>query len=137
MKLTSYRNEFETTETKARAVVKKSVTVRDIYLFKTTVLRALSDQTRQGIIILLGKHQSLCVNDLAAYFNVSRPTVSHHLHVLKEAKMVRSSKNGKEVYYTLNVRYIRRAIRNLNRIVDSIEPVETSINQLEKIKEEP
>ncbi|MCB1146750.1 MAG: metalloregulator ArsR/SmtB family transcription factor [Leptospiraceae bacterium] len=85
------------------------------------MLRALSDETRQGIIILLGKHKSLCVNDLAAYFNVSRPTVSHHLSVLREAKMILGKKSGKEIYYSLNLRYIRRTMKNLLRLVDTLD----------------
>lgn len=100
---------------------RKSVSAENIYLFKTEVLRALSDETRQGIIVLLGKHGSLCVSDLAAYFNVGRPTVSHHLHVLKEAKVVRSEKLGKEMHYSLNLRNIRRSIKSLDRVLGSIE----------------
>lgn len=100
---------------------RKSVSAENIYLFKTEVLRALSDETRQGIIVLLGKHGSLCVNDLAAFFNVGRPTVSHHLHVLREAKVVRSEKQGKEVHYSLNLRNIRRSIRSLDKVLASIE----------------
>jgi len=100
---------------------RKTVSAENIYLFKTEVLRALSDETRQGIIVLLGKHGSLCVSDLAAYFNVGRPTVSHHLHVLKEAKVVRAEKLGKEIHYSLNLRNIRRSIKSLDRVLDSIE----------------
>lgn len=99
---------------------RKTVSAENIYLFKTEVLRALSDETRQGIIVLLGKHGRLCVNDLAAYFNVGRPTVSHHLHVLREAKVVRSEKSGKEVYYSLSLRNIRRSIRSLDKVLDTI-----------------
>lgn len=103
-----------------RRVARKSVDSSDIYLFKTEVLRALTDETRQGIIILLGKHKSLCVNDLAAHFNVSRPTVSHHLQVLKQAKVVSSVKMGKEMHYALSLRNIRRALHSLSRVIDSI-----------------
>lgn len=104
---------------------RKTIDQSDIYLFKTVVLRALSDETRQGIIVLLGRYGSLCVNDLAAYFNVSRPTVSHHLNVLKTARMIESKKSGKEIFYSLNLRYIRRTVNNLTRIVQSIEEIAT------------
>ncbi|HRP69194.1 MAG TPA: metalloregulator ArsR/SmtB family transcription factor [Turneriella sp.] len=100
---------------------RKSVSAENIYLFKTEVLRALSDETRQGIIILLGKHGSLCVNDLTAHFNVGRPTVSHHLQVLKEAKVVKSEKQGKEMHYSLNLRNIKRSLRGLDKVLDSID----------------
>ena len=107
-------------DTKPR-LAKRSIDRSDINVFRTPVLRALSDETRQGIIILLGKHKSLCVNDLAAYFNVSRPTVSHHLSVLREAKMILGKKSGKEIYYSLNLRYIRRTMKNLLRLVDTLD----------------
>lgn len=99
---------------------KKSVDRQDIHLFQTRVLRALSDETRQGIIVLLGKQGPLFVNDIAAYFNVSRPTISHHLQVLRQARIVRSQKKGKEIYYYLNVRFLRRTIQNVLRLLDSI-----------------
>ena len=108
---------------------RKSVSAEDIYLFKTEVLRALSDETRQGIIVLLGKHGRLCVNDLAAQFNVGRPTVSHHLQVLKEAKMVIAEKLGKEMHYSLNLRNIRRSIKSLEKVLDSISPAPAMLVQ--------
>jgi len=108
---------------------RKSVSAEDIYLFKTEVLRALSDETRQGIIVLLGKHGRLCVNDLAAQFNVGRPTVSHHLQVLKEAKMVKAEKIGKEMHYSLNLRNIRRSIKSLEKVLDSISPSSAALLQ--------
>lgn len=100
---------------------RKSVSRENIYLFKTEVLRALVDETRQGIIVLLGKHGSMCVTDLAAYFNVGRPTVSHHLQVLREAKVVQWEKLGKEMHYSLNLRNIRRSIKSLDKVLDSIQ----------------
>ncbi|MBV6494310.1 MAG: hypothetical protein LDLANPLL_02341 [Turneriella sp.] len=100
---------------------RKSVSAENIYLFKTEVLRALSDETRQGIIVLLGKHGALCVNDLTAHFNLGRPTVSHHLQVLKDAKVVKSEKQGKEVHYSLNLRNIKRSIRSIDKVLNSIE----------------
>ena len=101
--------------------IKKSIDADNISIFKNSVLNSLSDKTRQGIIVVLGKEKSLCVNELAAHFNVSRSTVSHHLNVLKEAQVVRAQKMGKEVYYSLNTRYIRRAVQSLLVIIDSID----------------
>ena len=49
---------------------KKTINAREIVLFRTPVLRALGDETRQAIIVLLGRHGSMCVNDIAAHFNL-------------------------------------------------------------------
>lgn len=105
----------------ATAQRRKSVSAENIYLFRTEVLRALSDKTRQGIIVLLGKYGSLCVSELAACFNLARPTVSHHLQVLREARLVCVEKMGREMRYSLNLRNIRRALRSLDRVLASIE----------------
>jgi DNA-binding transcriptional ArsR family regulator len=101
---------------------RKTINTREIVLFKTPVLRALGDETRQRIILLLGRHGPLCVNDIVAHFNLGRPTISHHLKLLKEARIARHQKSGKEVYYSLNSAYILRAMNSLQKVVGSITP---------------
>ena len=101
--------------------VKKSIAPNDISFFKNSIWKSLSDSTRQGILFVLGKEHSLCVNELAAHFNVSRSTVSHHLNVLKDAQVVRAQKVGKEIYYSLNKRFIRRSVQSLLLIIDSMD----------------
>jgi ArsR family transcriptional regulator len=63
--------------------------------------KAIADGTRQRIMKLLCCRE-LCVNDLVAELgNVSQPTVSHHLQILKTAHLVDTRRDGKQVYYTL------------------------------------
>lgn len=66
------------------------------------ILRALSDETRLEIIEVLGGKE-INVNDIAENCRVSRPTISHHLQVLKRARIVNSRKEGKEVIYSMNM----------------------------------
>ncbi len=63
--------------------------------------RALADETRQKIMALCCCQQ-LSVSDIVNALNVSQPTVSHHLAVLRRAGLVRSERRGKQVLYTLN-----------------------------------
>lgn len=64
--------------------------------------KAIADDTRQNIMSLLCCHW-LCVNDVVAQLNdVSQPTVSHHLSILREADLVHTRREGKQVFYTLN-----------------------------------
>lgn len=63
--------------------------------------KAMADETRQEIMRLLCC-QWLCVNDVARQLDVTQPTVSHHLAVLREAGLVNTQREGKQVYYTLN-----------------------------------
>ncbi len=70
------------------------------------LLRALSDETRQKIIRLFFSQREVCVNDIAAHFTLSRPTISHHLNLMKRAKLLNARKEGKEVYYSVNKEYV-------------------------------
>jgi DNA-binding transcriptional ArsR family regulator len=63
--------------------------------------KALCDDTRQKILEML-REQEMCVGDIADAFRLSQPTISHHLSILKVAKVVKSRKEGKQVYYSLN-----------------------------------
>jgi ArsR family transcriptional regulator, arsenate/arsenite/antimonite-responsive transcriptional repressor len=68
--------------------------------------RAFSDETRQKIILSCFSEKEICVNDIARQFTLSRPTISHHLNLMKRAKLLNSRKEGKEVYYSVNKAYI-------------------------------
>ena len=64
--------------------------------------KALSDETRQRILKILQSEGERCVSDLVDLFNVSQPTISHHLNFLKQANLVASRREGKQVYYRAN-----------------------------------
>lgn len=63
--------------------------------------QAMSDQTRQKILLLLEK-KDRNVSELVKEFNLSQPTISRHLLVLKQADLVSSRREGQQVYYSLN-----------------------------------
>jgi len=63
--------------------------------------KAMADQTRQEIMRLLCC-QWLCVGDVVDQIGVSQPTVSHHLAILREAGLVNTRREGKQVFYSLN-----------------------------------
>ena len=66
-----------------------------------TFAKAMADETRQKIMRLLCC-QWMCVGDVVSHTGVSQPTVSHHLGILREAGLVTSRREGKQVFYTLN-----------------------------------
>ncbi len=78
----------------------------------TKFFTAMGDPIRLQIVLLL-REQPLNVGDIANQFNISRPAISHHLKVLKEAKVVQSEKTGQEVYYSMNKSYIVKELRNM------------------------
>jgi ArsR family transcriptional regulator, arsenate/arsenite/antimonite-responsive transcriptional repressor len=78
------------------------------------MLNALNDKTRQNIIMLFQFQKEYCANDIASKFKLSRPTISHHLNLMKRSKILNARKDGKEIYYSLNKDYI---INNLESVL--------------------
>ncbi len=70
--------------------------------------KALADETRQKIMSLCCC-KWLSVGEIVSALNVSQPTVSHHLGILKEAGLVDSHREGKQVFYSLNQKKIANA----------------------------
>jgi len=60
--------------------------------------KALSDPTRQKILELLLKEEKT-VTDIVAIFNLSQPTISHHLEMLNRYGLLTNRKDGKQVFY--------------------------------------
>jgi len=63
---------------------------------------ALSDPTRRKILQLL-KKKSLSVNELAGHFDMTLPSLSHHLATLKGANLVTARRQGQQIFYSLNL----------------------------------
>jgi len=63
--------------------------------------KALADDTRQAILVMLHDGEK-CVGDIAEAFDTTQPTISHHLGILKQYKLVTTRKEGKLVFYSLN-----------------------------------
>ena len=65
------------------------------------VLRALADPVRLRLLSLIGAHTGgeACVCELVERFDLSQPTISHHLKLLREAGLITSERRGTWVYY--------------------------------------
>ena len=63
--------------------------------------KALADPTRVAIVNRLAAADEVCVCDLNAAFELSQPTISHHLKILREAGLVDSERRGTWAYYRL------------------------------------
>lgn len=66
-----------------------------------TLFKALGDETRREILRRLAQGD-MTAGEIAAAFDLTWPTISHHLSVLKEAGLVQDEKRGQHVIYSLN-----------------------------------
>ncbi|WP_026881679.1 ArsR/SmtB family transcription factor [Clostridium akagii] len=93
--------------------------ILELFRESVPVFDVLSDVTRQNIIMLLAdKKYGLNVNTITELMPLSRPGVSHHLKVLKQAGIVDNKKSGTENYYFLT---LKEPIDRLKDLITSIE----------------
>jgi DNA-binding transcriptional ArsR family regulator len=75
----------------------------------SSVFKALSDPTRRRVLQLL-REGPLSAGDLADQFDVSKPTMSAHFAVLKEADLIHAEKSGKSIIYHLKLSVLEEAL---------------------------
>ena len=70
------------------------------------VFSALGDEHRQRILLTFGKGERLNIAQIVDVATLSRSAVSHHLRLLKESGVLRSVKEGKEVYFWIDKAFL-------------------------------
>lgn len=73
------------------------------------VWNALADKTRRTILAMLRK-DDMTAGEIAENFNMSKPSVSHHLGILKNAGLVTCEKNGQHLIYSVNMTVFQELI---------------------------
>ncbi len=71
--------------------------------------KALSDPTRRQIIQLL-KERDMTAGEISDHFSISKPSISHHLNILKQARIVQDERQGQNMLYSLNLTVIQEAM---------------------------
>ena len=93
------------------------------------VFQAIADPTRRAILLLVAA-KSMTAGAIAANFDTARPTVSKHLQILTECKLLEQEQTGREVYYHINP-------NQMKVVADFIEPFrkmwEQRFNKLETV----
>ena len=74
------------------------------------VFKALNDPTRREILELL-REKDMNAGEIADHFNITKPSISHHLDLLKQADLVISTKNGQFISYSLNITVVEDIIQ--------------------------
>jgi len=75
--------------------------VEEFFRLMKDLFKAINDETRRSILEFL-KLKDMSAGDIADQFNISKPSISHHLDLLKRAGLVSSEKKGQFVIYSLN-----------------------------------
>jgi ArsR family transcriptional regulator, arsenate/arsenite/antimonite-responsive transcriptional repressor len=68
--------------------------------------KALADPTRREILRILRRGE-MTAGDLAEHFDMTKPTMSHHFAVLKEADLLTSRRDGQQIWYGLNTTVVQ------------------------------
>lgn len=86
--------------------VKSKMLDDDVLISMADFYKALSDSTRIKIINVINESE-LCVCDIASILNMTKSAVSHQLKNLREMNLIKSRKQGKEVYYSLADEHVK------------------------------
>ena len=81
------------------------------------VWKALADPTRRKILELL-KKQSMNAGEIAAEFNMTKPSISNHLNILRQAELVDAKKVGQNVIYSLKTSVIEDILNVLSNLTN-------------------
>ena len=85
------------------------------------MFRLLGDTSRLRIVMTC-LDEAVCVSDIAGRLGLTPSLVSHHLRLLRAARVVRSDRRGKQIYYTAADEHIRRVITDmLDHIGEAVE----------------
>lgn len=90
------------------AIVKKvqsQMLDSELLISITDFFKVLGDETRMKIIYALS-HEELCVTDLAAALEMTQSAVSHQLKLLRMANQVKSRREGKSIFYSLDDQHV-------------------------------
>jgi DNA-binding transcriptional ArsR family regulator len=79
------------------------------------IFKALSDTTRREILSLL-RQKDMTVGEIAVHFAITGATLSHHLDILKRARLVIAERNGQFIMYSLNTSVFEESVKMILNI---------------------
>lgn len=86
--------------------VKDNMPEEEVLYDLAELFKVFGDTTRVKILWVLDEAE-MCVCDIAALLNMTQSAISHQLRILKQARLVKSRREGKVVYYSLDDEHIR------------------------------
>ncbi len=105
---------------------------RDMYNAKCALLRALSDETRIKILEELRRKKRLTVSEICEKLGKDQSSISHHLYCLRNCGLVRTERDGRFIFYSLNGR--ERVSRILELVDEHVKESLEAILRCEVVK---
>ena len=95
----------------------------------STVLKLMGDRTRLSMLKLVQKNEC-CVCEFVAIFNISQSAISQHLRKLKDVGLVKETRKGQWIFYSLNTQH--ETYEFIGNVLNSIPDQEQRIKELEQ-----
>ena len=93
------------------------------------IFQAIADPTRRAIITLIAS-QAMTPNAIAVHFDTSRQAVSKHLRILTECELVKQKQEGREIYYSLEI----KKMKEIDKWLQQFRKIwESRFNQLDTL----
>ena len=116
-------------EWQVRTPAKESVSQLNINNMRRDIFQAIADPTRRAIITLLAL-QAMTPNAIADNFHTTRQSVSKHLRILTECELVKQEQQGREIYYSLEI----KKMKEIDKWLEQFRKIwETRFDQLDKV----
>ncbi len=98
--------------------------IPDSWAETAEIFTALGDSHRQRILLLFEPNEQLTISQIVAVFPLSRTAMTHHLNVLRDAKLLTSEKIGKEVFLKVNTELLLHTFSLLGGFVQNLHSQE-------------
>jgi DNA-binding transcriptional ArsR family regulator len=93
------------------------------------IFQAIADPTRRAIIALIAL-QAMTPNAIADNFHTTRQAVSKHLRILTECELLKQEQQGREIYYSLEI----KKMKEIDKWLEQFRKIwEVQFNQLDKV----
>jgi DNA-binding transcriptional ArsR family regulator len=93
------------------------------------IFQAIADPTRRAIITLIAM-QAMTPNAIAENFNTTRQSISKHLRILTECELIKQKQQGREIYYSLEIKKMKEIDKWLNPFRKMWETQFTQLDQV-------
>ncbi|AMP20250.1 hypothetical protein AZF37_02840 [endosymbiont 'TC1' of Trimyema compressum] len=102
------------------ARLQKKMLPEDVAIDCAYLMKSLGDKNRINILYLLTQIDKICASEFSDILQISQPLTSHQLRILKQMDLIKCSKKGKSVYYSLKEKTMKPLVETIIKLSDLI-----------------